>query len=159
MFGTDVTVRYLPPVRWWRFGTLSLEGFGVRHSISQYFRQLPVELSAQFMWQRLTIEDEASDNRTLSARALAANLAASKSLSILTVYGGIQMEQTRVEVDYVVQTGVPELGSPRIQFARTAQNRYRLIGGINLGIGLIQVNADYALGALNTVTVGMGVAL
>jgi hypothetical protein len=159
LFGTDIMIRYLPSIRWWRFGMLSLTGVGIRHNVSQHFGALPVQVSVQAVLQDLTLQDTATERQTLRARAMALNLAVSKSLAIVTLYGGVQVEQTSVDVDYTVDTGISEVPSTRVQFSQTAQNRYRLIGGLNLGLGPLQVNMDYALGALNTVTIGAGIAL
>ncbi len=156
--GTDVLVRFLPTVNTESYGSISFKGFGVRHSISQYFPLFPADISAQFVYQRLTIDDGA-DNRTLGASAYAGNVAISKSLPVVTVYGGLQIEKTKVDVNYVFDSGQPELGSQTINFSQQAKNRFRALAGISLTPGPIQINFDYALGSLNTVSAGIGIML
>lgn len=156
--GTDILVRYLPTVSTDTYGKISFRGFGVRHSISQYLPVFPANLSAQFVYQRFSVED-ASEHQTVLANAWAGNVAISKSLAVLTVYGGLQVEKTHVEVDYAYDTGIPELGTQEIRFAEDAQNRFRVIAGVTLTPGPLQVNVDYAVGAMNTVSAGIGISL
>ncbi|MDX1741964.1 MAG: DUF6588 family protein [Rhodothermales bacterium] len=156
--GTDLMIRYLPTLSTDTYGKISFRGFGLRHSISQYIPMFPASLSAQVVYQRLSIED-ASENQTVLASAYAANVAISKSLAVVTVYGGLQLEKTRVEVDYAYDTGIPELGVQEIQFIDTADNRFRAIAGITFTPGPLQMNVDYAVGATRTVSAGIGISL
>jgi hypothetical protein len=156
--GTDVMIRYLPTLSTDTYGKISFRGFGVRHSISQYIPLFPASLSAQFVYQRLSVED-VSENQTVLATAYAANVAISKSLAVITVYGGLQLEKTRVEVDYAYETGIPELGIQEIRFMDTADNRFRAIAGITFTPGPLQMNVDYAVGATRTVSAGIGISL
>jgi hypothetical protein len=156
--GTDILVRYLPTVSTETYGKISFRGFGVRHSISQYIPMFPASLSAQFVYQRLSIDD-ASERQTLLATAYAANVAISKSLAVITLYGGLQIEKTKVAIDYSYDTGIAELGIQEIRFTDQAGNRFRVIAGLTFSPGPLQVNVDYALGTMNTVSAGVGISL
>lgn len=156
--GTDVIVRYLPTLQTDSYGSISFRGAGVRHSISQYIPMFPADISAQLVYQRLSITDEL-DQQTLLAKAFAANVAISKSFTVITLYGGLQAEKTTVSVDYEFDTGEPELGIQTISFSQQAQNRFRMIAGLSFTPGPIQLNVDYAVGSLNTVSAGLGIVL
>ncbi len=156
--GTDVLIRFLPSVSTDTYGKISFRGFGVRHSLSQYIPMLPASLSAQFVYQRFSIED-GSEQQMVLATAYAGNVAISKSLAVVTLYGGLQLEKTHVEVDYAYDSGIQELGTQEITFATDARNRFRAIAGVTFTPGPLQVNVDYAVGALNTVSAGIGISL
>lgn len=54
LYGTDVMLRYIPPVTLPDIGEVKAFGFGVRHRVSRYFT-LPVDITAQFMAQSLSM--------------------------------------------------------------------------------------------------------
>ncbi|MEX0821302.1 MAG: DUF6588 family protein [Rhodothermales bacterium] len=156
--GTDLVVRYLPRIGHDEFGSIGLIGVGVRHSISQYLPLLPVNVTGQFMWQKLSIENQA-DDEIFSASAWAANIAASRRLLILTVYGGLQMEGSSVDIDYTFEPEDPDLPSQSVAFDLTGDNTFRVLGGIALGLGPIVINADAAVGQRSVFSAGVGLSL
>lgn len=156
--GTDLVLRYLPRVGHDDFGTVGLLGVGVRHSISQYIPLFPVQLSGQLMWQRLSIEDQA-DDEIFAASAWAASIAASKTLLVLTVYGGVQIEGSRIDVDYTFVPDDPELPSRNVAFDLTGDNSFRMLGGVAVGLGPIVINADAAVGNRTVISAGVGLSL
>lgn len=158
LFGTDILVRYLPRISDDDFGSIGMRGIGVRHSVSQYLPLFPVDVAAQVMWQELSIQDQ-SDDDIFTASAFAANVAVSKSLLILTVYAGLQVERSSVSVDYTLFSDDPDLADQSVQFDLTGENRYRLLGGLAFGLGPLVVNADAAVGNRTIVSAGVGLSL
>jgi hypothetical protein len=82
-------------------GDVSLFGIGVRHSVSQYFPGLPVDVAAMIFIQNLQIgEDDLVD-----AQAQTYGVQASKAISILEPYVGFSMDSFDMDVNYESDTG------------------------------------------------------
>lgn len=156
--GTDLVFRYLPRIGNDEYGTIGLVGIGVRHSLSQYVPLSPVSLTAQVMWQKLSIEDD-SENEIFAASAWAANVAVSKSLLVLTVYGGLQVERSSIDIDYTFEPEDPDLPSRTVAFGLTGDNKVRVLAGLTFGLGPLAVNADAAVGNRTVVSAGVGLSL
>jgi len=159
LYGTDVMIRYFPRMDHVEFGSLGFFGLGVRHEVSQYLPSAPVDLSVQLVRQKLSVRD-LDDDQILAANMFAAALVASKSASVATLYGGLQLESTRVKVDYVFSPDDEELIEPQeISFSLTGRNRFRVVAGGALTIGPVVINADYSVGSINVVSAGIGLSL
>ena len=158
LIGTDLTLRYLPEVSLGDYGAFNMFGVGVRQEVGQYIPLLPFSVSAQVMYQKLGISG-AEDNDIVSATAWAGNVAVSKSLLLLTVYGGLQVERTSVDVEYLFQPRNADLPSQTIAFDLQGKNNFRALAGLSLSLGLFNVHADYSLGELNVLTAGVDVVL
>ncbi|MGC8596235.1 MAG: DUF6588 family protein [Candidatus Kryptoniota bacterium] len=162
LFGTDAFVRYLPKIKIGDYGSVDLLGFGVRHSISQYIPLIPIDISVQVGWQTFTIRDS-SDSQVLKASTFAANLEVSKKFAILTLYGGLQTENSNVDVsyNYIPQPTafIPNPKPVNISFSSKGKNNFRAIVGFTLGLGPLELNADYSMGQINVATAGIGVSI
>lgn len=157
VLGTDAQVRYLPETSISSYGSVSLFGLSARHSISQYIPLSPVDLAVQGTWQSLSVSGTNQDG-VVDASGWALNAQASKSLPVapITFYGGLQYEQFGVDVNYSFDSSV---GSEEIAFSQDAASNVRALAGVSATLTLFQVNVDYALGANNTVSAGVGVTL
>ena len=157
VFGTDAQVRYLPETTISNYGSVSLTGLSVRHSISQYIPLSPVALAVQGTWQSLTVSGEEQDG-VVNANGWALNAQVSKSVPVapITVYGGLQYEQFGVDVDYTFRSNA---GTSEVQLDQDAANNVRALAGVSVTLAIFQLNVDYALSANNTVSAGLGVAL
>ncbi len=156
--GTDLTIRLLPRIGYQDYGSVGFVGFGVRHSISQYIPLFPISLSGQLMWQRLSIQD-GEDNEVFAASALAGNVVASKSLLLVTVYGGLQLERSSVDIAYTFDPGLPDIPAQDIEFGLTGNNVFRAVAGFALNLGPMLVNFDGAVGNSTVVSGGVGLSL
>lgn len=156
--GTDLTIRYLPKIGFQDYGSVGFTGIGVRHSISQYIPLFPISLSAQVMWQKLSIDD-VDDNEIFSASALAGNVVASKSLLVLTVYGGLQVERSSVDIEYTFDPEVEGVSPQQIEFGLTGDNNFRAVAGLALNLGPMLVNVDAGVGNTTVVSGGVGISL
>ena len=157
VLGTDAQLRYLPKTSISSYGSVSLFGLSARHSISQYIPLFPVDLAVQGTWQSLSVSGNNQDG-VVDASGWALNAQVSKSLPLapITFYGGLQYEQFGVDVNYSFDSSV---GSEEIAFSQDAANNVRALAGVSATLALFQVNVDYALGANNTVSAGVGVTL
>ena len=157
LFGTDVMVRWLPQIKISNYGKLQLFGWGLRHSISQYIPLIPIDIAVQVGFQNLSIKDTAGNN-VFKLSTFAANLEVSKTLAILTIYGGLQMESSKVNINYTFTPSGASEPVP-ISFSLNGKNKFRALIGLDLGLGPLTINGDYNIGTINAVNVGLGVTI
>jgi Family of unknown function (DUF6588) len=162
IFGTDIFIRYLPKIKLGNYGSVQLLGYGLRHSVSQYLPLFPVDIAVQLGWQKFTISDSTGSN-IIKASAFAANVEVSKTFAILTLYGGLQVESSSVDVNYNFippPTSVnPTPQAIPITFSVKGKNNFRALVGLTLGLGPLTINADYNMGAVNAASAGIGITI
>ena len=161
VLGTDAQLRYLPETNISSYGSVSLFGLSVRHSLSQYIPLSPVNVAVQGTWQSLALsgsEESRNPDEIVDASGWALNAQASKDIPVLpiTFYGGVQYEQFGVDVNYTFATNGE---TSTIAFDQDAANSVRALAGVSVTLAVIQLNVDYALGSTNTVSAGVGLAL
>ncbi|MFB6273777.1 MAG: DUF6588 family protein [Salinibacter sp.] len=161
VFGTDVQFRYLPETQISDYGSVSLSGISVRHSLSQYIPLSPINVAVQGTWQSLSLsgsEGSVNSGEIVDASGWALNAHLSKDVPVLpvTLYGGVQYESFGVDVNYTFQTGV---GTSTITYEQDAANKVRALAGVSLSLAVLRINVDYALSSTNTVSAGVGLTL
>ena len=157
-FGTDLMIRFLPRIEMSDLGSIGFVGLGLRHSVSQYVPLLPVNVAAQLTWQKLGIQD-ADDEEVLGASMWALSVMASKSFLVASLYGGLQLESSSVDLDYTFVDPDGELPDQEISFSMSGRNKVRMVAGAALNMGPLVLNVDYNLGSVNVVTAGLGLTL
>jgi hypothetical protein len=163
LFGTDLTVRWSPPIEVADVGTAQLRGLGIRHSVSQYTPRLPFELAVQATWQAMNLQGE-REKEYIEVSTRAVNLQISKRTGLLTIYGGFQMEESIVDIGYLIPVDGDETrendGSAYTSIALSLHGATRMRGtaGLTLHLGPLTVNADVSRGHRTMVTAGMGIA-
>ncbi len=156
--GTDVVFRYFPRVRHENYGYLEFVGAGLRHSVDRYIPSLPFRISGHFMMQRLLITNTDKEE-ILKASTVVAGGAISKTFVFLTLYGGVQAEETLVEVNYTFGDELSVVEGHNISFDLAGDTTLRGLLGLSLKLGPILVNVEGSRGNHRTVlTAGVGVA-
>ena len=158
LFGTDVMVRFLPKIKLSDYGSLQLFGFAIRHSISQYIPLVPVDIAVQIGFQNFSLKDSSGSN-LLKASAFAANVEVSKTLAILTLYGGLQLESSSVDLAYSYTPSYANAQPIPISMTIKGKNKFRALVGLSLGLGPLTINGDYNIGSINAVDLGLGVSI
>ncbi|MEM9300079.1 MAG: DUF6588 family protein [Bacteroidota bacterium] len=148
LFGTEFSVRYFAFDAGEDVGDLDVKGFGIRHSISQYFKLIPVDISLAFYTQSFQLGDIVDAN----ARIIMAQVG--KRLAIVDFYGGIGYEFSTMDIQYDLEVA-GEDPTP-ISFELEGENSLRLTAGFMLNLGPVKLNADYNLGDTNVFSVGFG---
>lgn len=147
--GTDAFVRYIPQIDLYGKASVGMWGAGVRHCLTSHFKKSPIDISAQGVYQKMNINDATgSGNIDISSTAL--NLEISKELGFVTLYTGVQYENTTVTLNYNYQN--------LITFSKSINNtnKFRATTGIGLALGPVHFNADYNFGKRNTISAGLG---
>jgi len=157
--GTDISFRWIPPVKIGNYGTTNFFGAGIRHNFSQYLPALPFNLAAGFYYQNFTMKDS-TGSRFINVTATAANIQISKKLGFFDVYGALQYETSSLNVSYQY---VPSSGSSQnqdytvnVNFNINGTNSFRFLAGAAYTIGRFYVNTDFNLSAIDTFTFGFG---
>ncbi len=162
IFGTDIFVRFLPKMKIGNYGSVQLLGYGIRHDVSQYIPFCPVDIAIQLGWQNFSISDT-SGSKIVKESAFAANVEVSKTIAVVTVYGGLQVESSSMDVSYnfVPQATVidPNPKAIPISFSLKGKNTFRALLGLNFGLGPVTINADYDIGAVNSFNAGIGITI
>jgi hypothetical protein len=152
VFGTQAIVRYVPVPEIGNSPKMTLLGAGIQHSISQYIPLLPVDVAVGGFYQRLTIGD------IIDARTMNAGVLASKSFSLITLYGGAQYETATMNLNYTY-TGPGSTPNTKINVDLDADNSFRFIGGLNLNLVIAHLNADINVGKVTVASGGLSFGL
>lgn len=147
-FGTEISARFFSVDTGDDLGDLDIKGWGIRHSISQYFKLIPVDISLAFYSQSFQLGDFVDAN----ARIIMAQ--AGKRVAIVDFYGAIGYEFSNMDINYDVEVAGEE--PTPIGFELEGENSLRLTAGFMLNLGPVKLNADYNLGNTNVFSVGFG---
>ncbi len=153
---TEVLLRLIPKTEIHEdVGELSLLGIGVKHSVSQYFPMFPVDVAAQFAYQKLEVGDIVTSTHTCFS------LIASKKFFIITPYVGLGMESSNIEIDYTIEYPEnPSLDGTEVKFDLEGDNGFRARAGFSLTFfPLLKLTADYGIGNYNVATLGLSLSL
>lgn len=157
--GFEVSVRFIPSIEVAdEVGDIQAFGFGVKHSISQWFpAPLPVDLAVSVGWQ----DFEAGDY--LDASGFSYGALASRSLGPLTLYANGFLSDSEVDVDFRVENpddnpGLPPDGT-RIAFTTDLDTEARLALGLRFELAIFELTGEYAFGEFDTVSGRVGITL
>jgi len=157
IMGTDVSVRWLPRISHPDYGHIRLVGGGVRHSVSQYLKLLPVDVAVSASWQSLDTRARAGGDFSVNIETFAYGIVVSRSIPLLTVYGGLQRERTIVDYAYMFDGEIADLDEPiDVAFTHRASQRGRFVMGVTLNLGPVITNVDYAVGNERVASAGIG---
>jgi hypothetical protein len=153
VFGTQAVIRYVPIPEIKNFPKTTLFGIGVRHSISRYLPMVPVDIAGTVFYQSLKIGD------MFTAKSFNIGAQVSKSVAVLTFYGGLQYESSSMDVsyDYSGKYGLPT-GTP-IKLTMDGENTFRATAGLGLNLAILHIYADANFGKVTVVSGGLGFGL
>jgi len=156
VFGTDFTARYAS-VSVTDVGKIKVFGWGLRHSIDQYFQVLPVDLTLGYYNQSFKIGEY------MDATANIVNLQTSFSIPVITFYGGLGYENSKVHVEYTYEgseiSGTSVEPGDQVTFDMEGANSIRFTVGMTLNLGPVKINGDYNMAKQNTFAVGIGIGI
>ena len=149
LFGSQAIVRYVPIPEVGDFPKVTLFGIGGRHSISRYLPDLPVDLAAGLFYQSFDVGD------IISAKTFNIGAQASKSFSVLTLYGGLQWETSSMDLSYAY-TGPGSTPSTKVTLSMDGENNIRAMAGLGLSLAILNINADINVGKVVVASGGIG---
>jgi len=154
IFGTRLMLRFLPEITLGDYGKFSMFGIGAQHSLSRYIPMIPLDISALIAYQKFTVSD------LISATSFTFGVQASKTLVILTVYGGVAYESSKFSFTYTAKFTDPLnpgiTKSVPIAFDIDGKNTVRATVGVALSLGFVKLCADYSLASQPVASAGIG---
>ena len=148
VYGTDLTLRFITFNLGEDFGDLSVFGWGIRHSISQYVEALPLDVALGIYNQSFKAGD------IVSANAWVVSAQASKKVLIFTFYGGLAFENTKLDLEYHNDEEDVD-----IAFNLKGKNSIRLTAGITFNLGPAKLNVDYNIASQSVLSFGLGIGI
>ncbi|MBK8945459.1 MAG: hypothetical protein IPM32_09355 [Ignavibacteriae bacterium] len=151
--GSEVMLRFVPETEV-EDVKIDLLGGAFKHSISQYIPLCPVDIAVQAMYNKLSIN---SPDLEMSTTNLAFNAHVSKSFGVAILYGGLQYEQTKMDVEYTFKgddlEGVFE--DDKLKVNLEGENQIRLTVGAALKLAVFVINADANIGSQTAFVAGL----
>ncbi len=149
--GTEALIRYFAVNTGdTEIGDLSLFGFGLRHSISQYFgKQLPVDLAAGFMWQRFKLGDD-----LISANTFMFGVHASRKFVIMEPYAGLSIDTFSMDVTFDSDVLEDEIF---LDFEK--ETSLHLTLGLNINLTYAQLFGEFSLAGQNSFSFGLALGI
>lgn len=145
LLGTEVSFRYFGIDVSDNVGKMSLFGWGIRHSISQYFDDLPIDIALGYYNLTYKLGDYIDTNLGLvSAQA-------DYTLGMLDFYGGLGYEINKMDIEYVTDDETNEKAKHHYE-----NNPFRFTAGLTLNLGIFKLHGDYNLSASSVFSLGMG---
>jgi hypothetical protein len=145
-YGTRAAVRFIATPEIGGLPKATLWGIGAQHSVSQYLPSVPVDVAAHVFYSKFTFGD------LIDVSALSIGVDASKSFSILTLYGGLAWEQSTMKVGYT-STGV---NPASVSVELDGANSFRFLLGLDLGLGFFHLFGDANFGSVTNFSAGIG---
>lgn len=153
--GTDAVLRFIPSLTLRDdIGSVSMLGFGLKHSLDQWlWKSPPVHLALFGNLHTLSTGDYAD------VSAWQVGLAASGDVALLTVVGALAYEDTRIRVDYVMRNPEDLPGRPpdgtRLSFEDGADRHFRASLGLALRLAAVRLSSGVSVGPYTTLDVGL----
>jgi hypothetical protein len=139
VMGFKLTVRYLPEIDTGDLGKTKYWGYGLQWNANGVLKTLPVDVMAGFFTQEINV------GSVYESTASTFFAAASKSYTLLTVYGGIALEDSNMDVAYeFVHPTDPNLNA-NVAFNIEGVQDTRLTLGATLDF-LAKLNVELGLG-------------
>ena len=133
--GTEATVRWIAvDTGDAEFGDIDLLGLGLRHNVSQYFTELPVDLAASAFYQTLNV----GDDDLIDASAFSFGIQASKNFGILEPFGSLNLDSFSMTSEYTTNAGAADEESIKVDFDNELD--LHLLLGVGAHLGLLHVH-------------------
>lgn len=154
VFGTNLAVRYLPSIDIKDLGKFNWIGYGLIHNPGIWLNNpLPVDLAFGYFYQKLEVGDIFESNATQFGIYVSKTFGAVISI---TPYASLTSEtsETTIQYDYKFDT---EIGpqTAKIKFDLDGANTSAFTVGLALKLAVLNINADYKMAKVKTVSAGI----
>ena len=150
VYYSQVVIRYVPIPKIGDFPKTTLFVIGVRHNVSHYFSIIPLDVATSFYYQSFTIGD------IFDAKSLSFGAQASKSFSVLTLYGGLQYESSSMDVSYEYEGQYGAAKGTKMNISLDVKNNFRFTTGLNVNLLVLDLFADVNIGSMTMFSGGLG---
>jgi hypothetical protein len=156
--GTEAVIRYIAfDVGDVELGKVSLYGFGLRHSISQYLGpDFPVDLAGGFFWQTFSLGENQAGGDLVSADALSFGVQASKRYTegflLIEPYSGLSLDTYSMEASYE-SDAAGEIQAIDLDFGSNTSVHFTL--GLAFKLAFLSGHAEYNIANMNSFSLGL----
>jgi len=157
VYGTQLSVRYLPAYEIEDLGEIAYIGFGLQHNPKAW---LPLPLPVDFCLAAFTQSLDIGDIVKTNALSYGINVSKTFGMRMLSVtpYAGLMAESCTMEFKYDYVLDITEDEISHIKFELDSENTSRLTLGSSFRVGVFNMNVDYNIGNYNSVTAGFAFA-
>ncbi|UCH61600.1 MAG: hypothetical protein JSU77_07210 [Fidelibacterota bacterium] len=131
---------------------LSFSGYGLKIGLNQFIPTIPLVFPAVSVGYYATNMDLAG---FITAQNSIINLQVSKSVPVLTLYGGFGLESSSIDV----KVDNPDTGENILDFSLDGDNSFRTTVGLRIKLLLLSINVDYNMGEYSAINAGVGLTL
>lgn len=159
----EIVIRGLPEVELGEdLGSFKFFGGGVKLALDPFIPipMFPVNIAVGAYTQKMALGSVFEANNTLIS------LMVGKDLNLLLfgvgIYGAVCMESSNIEINYEYMNEEDAndlLNGTKIKFDMKGENKFRTTVGAHIRLAVINVSADYSMGADNVVTIGAGISI
>ncbi len=148
--GTEIMIRYFAMNTGdLEVGDISLYGFGVHHSISQYMRpDFPVDLAAGVFFQKMKIGEELMD-ATAYSFGVQASRRYPAGFAIVEPYASLGLDMFSNNVKY-------KSNGENVELKYETDTSLDFTVGLNLHAAFLTLNGEYSISGQNTFAFGFG---
>jgi hypothetical protein len=151
--GTEALIRYISiDAGDSEVGEASLLGFGLRHSISQYMTEPPMDIALGFLYHDFKLGDE-----LIKATALTVGVQAGKRLGggwfSLEPYAGVSYDYFQMDVSY--ETADTEI----IDLSFDSESTAHLTLGLNARLSAVSLYGEYNIANQSGFAFGLGIGM
>ena len=151
IYGTEATIRFgMIYSGDASLGDISLYGFGVRHSVSRYVDDLPVDVAAGVSWQRFALGENERGGDLVSAQAWTVGLQASKRFSWFEPYAGVAYNDFGLDLSYEGDSS-----DDAIEMSLDSGDHYRMTLGLSMHVLFAVVHGEYNIGGQDAFALGL----
>lgn len=148
--GTEALIRYIAvDAGDVELGKIDLMGYGLRHSVSQYMTDPPVDIAVGFMYQTFKVGDELID-----AKAMSFGVQVSKRIpsgfAVIEPYGGLSYDTFQMDVSYEDQDDEP------VNLEFDSQGTAHLTVGLHAQAAILSLYGEYNLAKQSGFAFGLG---
>jgi len=149
VYGTEAAIRFLAfDTDDEDFGEFQLFGFGMRHSISQYIPNSPVDIAAGFAYTDLKLGTIIDINQSYFHAEVG------KRIPFFQVYGGLGIESNSTDIEYI-----PDDSTEEVKLELTGDNKFRVFAGFGIDLAILHISLDYSLGSQQVLNAGVSLGL
>jgi len=154
----EIVVRGMPEVEISKeLGSLQFFGGGAKLALDPFIPipMFPVNIAVGAYTQKMTLGSVFEANNTLMS------LMVGKDLNLMSlglgVYGAVGLESSNIKIKYDLE--LPDGTVSPVRFDMKGDNKFRTTIGGRIRLAVININADYSVGADNVFTVGAGISI
>jgi hypothetical protein len=146
LYGTRVAIRFIATPEMSKLPKATQWGIGAQHSISQYLPMIPLDVAGHVFYNKFTFGD------LIDLSGYSIGVDASKSFSILTLYGGLSVEKSTMTLTYLPTNAAV----PAVSIDLDGSNKFRATAGVSLNLFIFSIFADANFGSVTNFAAGIG---